>query len=441
MTRQEVTGAIPVNLGTEAGPGGLGTEVASDVGINSRRASAESMDVQLKEARFLRQKVGGDLSINTGAVVATEGFRKRGPEGRGGQGAAGPQTEETIELGLVYLTKHQLEDGSWSLQGHDAGEEVTIASDTAATALAVLAFQGAGYNHREHKYKDVVAGGVQYLLKNQQKNGDLYLKADEKSNSSAWLYTHALATLALCEAYGMTGDPELREPAQKAVDFIIKSQDSARGGWRYVPQAGSDTSVTGWMMMALKSAEMANLDVPTDTYDKIRKWLNVSHGGDGKRHLYRYDPWAPDNDKQRHGRSVTKTMTSVGLLMQLYMGMKKDSAEMKSGADYLLANPPLVGTVRPRLIADTPRDTYYWYYSTQVMWHIGGEHWQRWQAQMHPLLLRSQVQAGPQAGSWDPNNPVPDRWGPTAGRLYVTTLNLLSLEVQYRYLPIYESEK
>jgi hypothetical protein len=195
------------------------------------------------------------------------------------------------------------------------------------------------------------------------------------------------------------------------------------------------------MMMALKSAETANLDVPAGTYDKIRKWLDFSQGGPGKDFQFRYDPWAPDTATQRHGRSVSKTMTSVGLLMRLYLGWKKDGPQMQNGGDYLLAHPPTVGTVRPKLIVDTPRDTYYWYYSTQVMWHLGGEHWKQWQAQMHPLLLNSQIQKGELAGSWDPINPVPDRWGPTAGRLYVTTMNLLSLEVQYRYLPIYDSGK
>jgi hypothetical protein len=69
---------------------------------------------------------------------------------------------------------------------------------------------------------------------------------------------------------------------------------------------------------------------------------------------------------------------------------------------------------------------------------MGGEHWQLWNSRLHPLIVQSQVPAGPLAGSWDPKGPVPDRWGPHGGRLYVTTLNLLSLEVFYRHLPLYE---
>ena len=82
----------------------------------------------------------------------------------------------------------------------------------------------------------------------------------------------------------MTQDRELREPAQKAIDFIVKSQDPRRGGWRYQPQDGSDTSVTGWQLMALKSAQMAGLEVPEETLRKVEP-LARSGPGAQPRHL------------------------------------------------------------------------------------------------------------------------------------------------------------
>jgi hypothetical protein len=72
------------------------------------------------------------------------------------------------------------------------------------------------------------------------------------------------------------------------------------------------------------------------------------------------------------------------------------------------------------------------------MFHMGGEHWQAWNDSLHPLLVDTQTPVGPLAGSWNPNRPVPDKWGRYGGRLYITTLNLLSLEVYYRHLPLYE---
>ena len=128
-------------------------------------------------------------------------------------------------------------------------------------------------------------------------------------------------------------------------------------------------------------------------------------------------------------------MTAVGLLMRLYTGWNRNDPRMVAGAKHLMEHLPAIGTP-----ADPQRDTYYWYYATQVMFHMKGDYWKSWNDRLRPMLLEKQIQTGPMAGSWDPRGVVPDKWGPKAGRIYVTTLNLLSLEVNYRHLPIYESE-
>lgn len=428
--------ALAMNLAAPLGPGGLGIDFTPEVGINSRQAHADSLNVEVRAARFLRSQVGGLPAVSTAAIIPAEAFssraaRLRGEERAGGRGSNSPQTEEAIERGLAFLARYQRPDGAWSLQGFSEG--ASLASDTAATALALLAFQGAGYNHREFQYKDVVRGGIAQLLKSQKENGDLFLPLDDASNQSVWLYSHSLAAIALCEAYGMTQDPTLREPAQKAIEFVVTSQEQERGGWRYAPGVGADTSVSGWMLMALKSGELAGLDVPAATYRRIGYWLDDAQQSRNEPHRYRYNPLAPDTPEQRHGRVASKTMTAVGLLMRLYTGWRRDDPNMLRGAAYLIEHLPAHGTAR-----QPERDTYYWYYATQVLSHVGGEPWQTWMTQLHPLLVNSQIRQGPYSGSWDPRTPIADRWGPHAGRLYVTALNLLSLEVQYRKLPLYE---
>jgi hypothetical protein len=428
--------AIAVDIEAPDGPGGIGTDYSPEVGLNTRQARADSAEIHVAAARFVRREAGGLPSVSTAAIVATDSFSNRSQRGKGGtplggKGAPPPQTEEAIEMGLRFLARSQLEDGRWSLQGYP--EEAGLVSDTGATGLALLAFQGAGYHHREHQYRDVARAGIDYLVAHQKENGDLFVPLDNQSNRSVWLYSHSLATIALCEAYGMTQDPDLKEPAQRAIDFIVASQNDERGGWRYSPGIGADTSVTGWMMMALKSGELAELKVPKETYRKIEKWLDLAQQSPGEPHLYRYNPYAPNTPEQRHGRTASKTMTSVGLLMRLYTGWRRDNPNMVSGAEFLRANLPTHGTVR-----EPQRDTYYWYYATQVMFHMGGEYWQEWNGRLHPLLVNSQIKQGALAGSWNPRAPIPDRWGPHAGRLYVTTMNLLSLEVYYRHLPLYE---
>jgi len=383
-----------------------------------------------------RKAIGGPLVPAGIEVASVESFQRRVMRTSGGaaptpQGEVAPQTEEAIERGLAYLAERQQDDGSWSLGGE--GERVVMQSDTAATGLALLAFQGAGYTHRQHQYASVVAKGLGFLLQNQRDDGDLFRREDAASNQNVWLYSHAIAALALCEAYGMTQDPELERPAQQAIAFIIASQHPSRGGWRYRPRNSSDTSVSGWMMMALKSGELSGLQVPAETYEGIDQWLRVAQAGPGEADRYRYNPYAPNNESQRHGREVTRTMTAVAMLMRMYGGWRRDNPMMQSGADFLAEAPPAIGRRRRPL-----RDTYYWYYATQVMFHMGGEYWQDWNRVLTPLLVDSQRTEGPRAGSWDPRLPVPDRWSVHGGRLYVTAMNLLSLEVYYRHLPIYE---
>ncbi len=387
--------------------------------------------------RFRNLDPGGPVLSGSGVAIPAPAFERRLNRNRDRSSAAdlgplGPETEEAIERGLAFLAKYQRSDGSWRLEDFDT--TVDIRSPCAATALALLAFQGAGYTHRQYEYAPVVQKGLQFLISNQRGNGDLYIPSDPVSDQNAWLYSHSIAALALSEAYGMTQDPDLKESAQKAVDFMVASQDKKLGGWRYRPGSGSDTSVTGWFMMALKSAQLAGLEVPKETFQGIQRWVEANQASNQEPHLYRYDAYAPDTPTKRHGRIPTPVMSSVGLLMRLHLGWQRDHPNMIRGAQFLLQQAPSAGTIEA-----PAKDTYYWYYGTQVLFHMGGEYWKAWNQQLHPLLIRSQVRNGEMEGSWEPLGDIPDAWGKFGGRLYVTTLNLLSLEVYYRHLPLYDA--
>lgn len=402
-------------------------------------ALPEIKDMDVTIDRFKRPDVGGPKIARSAVPIPVPAFSKRLNRNRDSEeessnelGPLGPQTEAAIERGLQFLAKYQRADGSWSLDDFD--ERVEIQSPTAATALSLLSFQGAGYTHQQFKYEETCKNALKWLIENQRPDGDLYVRTDAKSNSNAWLYSHSIATLALCESYGMTQDPVIKDNAQRAINFLVRSQDPQGGGWRYQPKIGSDTSVTGWCMMALKSAELSGLEVPKESYEGIQKWLKGSQASEREKFLYRYNWQAPDTPSTRHGRVPTPVMTSVGLLMRLYLGWRRDNADMTQGADWLLQRLPAEGT-----IANPQRDTYYWYYSTQVLFHMGGNRWKTWFGSLYPMLIRSQKQSGEFDGSWDPNGQIPDAWGRFGGRLYVTTLNILSLEVYYRHLPIYDA--
>lgn len=338
-------------------------------------------------------------------------------------------TEGAVVEGLRWLARNQKSNGSWSLKGpyrNGAGRE----NAEAATAMALLAFQGHGHTHRPlpntgsaeaggpfaHDSGDnkesgdpfhrVVSRGWNWLLNQQHKDGHFF-----KDVGDSRLYTQAQCTIAICELYGMTHDEELRKPAQRAVDYCVKIQ-TPQGGWRYNPGDGNDLSVTGWFAMALQSARMAGLEVPSDTFKKLDRYLDSVEKEYGSRYSY----------QTRSG--ATPAMTAEGLLCRQYLGWEQDDERLTEGVQYLL-----------RFLPEwDERNVYHWYYATQVMHHMEGEPWREWNAVMRQLLPEKQEKRGRERGSWDPNG---DRWGAHGGRLYTTCLSIYMLEVYYRHLPIY----
>lgn len=326
-------------------------------------------------------------------------------------------TQQAVLAGLEWLARNQKPDGSWSLSGPYSHGGRTD-NHQVATAMALLAFQGDGNTTEYGEYKDIVDRGWYYLLRQQDDEGSFFR---EGSNHHRF-YTQGLATIAICELYAMTSDPALkrsyRDPAVKAIDCCIKGQ-SPLGGWRYWPAKESDLSVTGWILMALQSARMAGLDVPVKTLDNARGFLDSVAGEDGSR--YRY----------RRSRAISRAMTAEGLLCRQYLGWKRDNRALNEGVKWLLQ--PENGISYKR-----NRNVYYWYYATQVMHHMEGESWQKWNARMCRAVPDAQVQQGPEAGSWDPLEPSEDSEAEEGGRLYVTCLSLYMLQVYYRHLPLYE---
>jgi hypothetical protein len=329
-------------------------------------------------------------------------------------------TDRSVGAALNWIARHQARDGSWSLDGYrmrctDAtcSGPGTQKADAAATALGLLPLLAAGHRHdRPSTHQKAVGGGIYWLVSHQRADGDL------SAGSSQRMYSHGLAAIALCEAYAMSADPRLRTPAQRAVDFIEASQHPRTGGWRYQPGDEGDTSVFGWQLMALKSAEMGALKVRPETFERARQWLGrVAAGKHGGTFSYTPRPAPP-----------TPSMTAVGLLAWQYLNMPRDNPAMVEGAAYLAAHQP---DARQRTL-------YYWYYATQVLHNLMGRPWDDWNRRMRRILVESQVREGCAAGSWDPLRPTRDALGEPGGRLCVTSLATLTLEVYYRHLPLYQ---
>jgi hypothetical protein len=319
------------------------------------------------------------------------------------------ETERAVALALEWLARHQADDGRWDSRRYDDGcgrcaGASTEQVDIATTGLALLGFFGTSHTHdRPGPYQETVLNGLAWLLA--QQSGDGSLMGVES------MYSHGIATIALAEAYGLTRDPELRDPLERAVMFIVASRNRAIGGWRYAPGQVGDTSVLGWQIMALKAARQAGIPVPQRGFEEARKWLGLvaSRRRPG---LYAYQPRHP----------VSPAMTAEATFVNQLIGARPEDTGRRSSIAYVLDHPPRW---------DTDAATYFWYYATLAMYQHQGPAWEQWNERVKDELLAHQLQDGREAGSW----PVADQWSRVGGRVYQTAICTLTLEVYYRYLP------
>ena len=314
------------------------------------------------------------------------------------------------------------EDGRWEARRNEAGRETTpdgrsrpnagADADTGMSGLALLAMLGNGHTHLRGDYRENVRRGLNFLLQSQDAQGCLSGMADRY----AAMYCHAIATFALGEAYGMTGERRLEQPLRRAIDYTLAAQDPYGGGWRYKPRDAGDTSQLGWQFMALKSAETAGIPMPETTRQGIIRYLQsvASHTSGG---LASYRPLEPPS----------RTMTAEAMLCWQFLGIARSHPACDEAANYLLSAPPGVG----------PTNFYYWYYGTFVMHQFQGDGWQRWNTAVATQLVGLQNKEGPLAGSWDPDSV----WGGYGGRIYSTALGAMCLEVYYRFLPVYGNKR
>ena len=442
------------------------------------------------------------------------------------KGGGGRDTESAVERALAWLAAHQDEDGSWSATGFYAAEpaqtvrktvrtaagavevEVPVAArrfnakgDAAHTGFAVLAFLGAGYTHRgSHAHSERVRRGLAWLIKAQDAGGSF----------GGCNYTQGIATMALAEACGMAGlggsagagdsgriddfDAGLRTAAQKGVDCCVKSQIPYLG-WDYNHESSasraagiqrwggsrtiSDTSVTVWNCLALKSSRIAGLRVDGNAFNGIVNWLdraqsmNVGKGSGSQ--------WAGGRFAYRDGGAGaygSNTMVAAGLTMRLYTGTRPDDRHAFGPANLLLGFLPpedfkeptaeeirkkadeihdgyvkgygarydslpdaakqslrdmAESAARTQLRGGNPEisNVYFLYHSTVPMFQMGGDYWKRWNPAMKRELLATQVAGGEDDGSWPPG-------GHASGRTMATALGAMTLEVYYRYLRLYD---
>jgi hypothetical protein len=379
-------------------------------------------------------KVGTPEKARVNIFQGRSGEGKRIALKRGGGTDA---SENAVKLGLQWLAKHQNQSGCWStwkFEEHCPGRDkcgqrgTDVANfDPAMTGLALLCYLGAGHTHKRGEYRNTVYRGLKFLRAVQKEEGYF------GQRHQYLMYNHSIAALALAEAYSMTRDEELKESLRNAIGFIALGQQLG-GGWDYTDAKTGriDTSITGWVVMALKSAASGNIAIPWQTTFGAMQHFDSMTKSSGEV-VYA-------NRGTGRGRKGVG-MVAVGMLSRQFLGWPHTDPVFKKMAAHMLKQPPSwkVLSVSMKEIAKQKgkafNTMYYWYYATLALFQHGGESWVTWNSLLRDMLCRNQRQDGHANGSWNADG----RWfGKVGGRIYATTMAILTLEVYYRYLPIYE---
>jgi len=342
------------------------------------------------------------------------------------------ESEEAVLRGLRWLAAHQQEDGRWSLKNYSEGiegcdcksefENEVDDNDTAGTAFGLLPMLGAGITHQSApeqpaelaNYRKVVEKGLTYLIQHQVRTKG----AKNLGHLGGNMYSHAMATLVLCEAYGLSRDERLRIPAQLAIKYLMDAQHKD-GGWRYNPGQEGDLSVTSWVFFAIRSAQLAGIPINRDALVRAERFVSSCAVPTENTRFARYT-YMP-------GQEARLSLTAAGLLTRQFIGWPKDNPDLVAGCKYLVQNLPPES-------ANSLGSIYYYHYATQVLHNMEGPEFDLWNHRMREHLIRTQQKQGHRAGSW---NPEGTDWGKRGGRLYATGLALITLEVYYRHLPMY----
>jgi hypothetical protein len=322
-----------------------------------------------------------------------------------------PETKAAVDKALKWLSWQQSKEGNWG--------------NTAITSFCLLAFMANGHLPNQGEYSATVTKGLRYLMASDRGNG--YLIGDSGGN----MYCHGMATLALTQAYGMTGDPKLKEVTKRAIKLIENAQQRRPGrsldfgGWHYDPNpAAADISVTIMQVMALRGAKDSGLQVSDETMNNaieyIGKCRDRNSGG------YKYQPYSAVPGYAR---------TAAGVCVLQLCG-KYDAQEIKKAVEYL-----------DRVGDDRQHYWYGHYYAAHALNQVGGKVWEEYYDRMRDNLVRGR--GSPEFRLLDRDHrtgtKLPDDvryWKSNKeagyGPEYQTSIAILILSTPTHYLPIYQ---
>ncbi|HEX5138642.1 MAG TPA: hypothetical protein VFY93_16845 [Planctomycetota bacterium] len=339
---------------------------------------------------------------------------------RGGSKA----TEDAVASALKWLAAHQGEDGSWDADGFGAacdcggggkgwhGEDAPCPFDREVTALAALAFLGAGHGHRDGPYKDTVSRALAWMQR----------------GSGGTLFGAAYATQAFAEAFDLTGDEALKPAVEAGIREMLRARQKD-GAWRYFPMEVSDVPTTTAVVVSLRVAEEAGFEVDRayrqsalDMLDRLvdRKTGRVAYHWGAEQ--LGYTPTTANASSALLVRSWLDAMRTPEAALSL-----KAIADRRPKWSVKYKTMKVKGVEREVQIGNL--DLYGWWHATEALARTGGPEWTAWNDALRRALLGHQRTNGHAAGSWDPEG----TYGKVGGRVFSTALGALMLESYWRY--------
>lgn len=359
------------------------------------------------------------------------------------------RTRQAIGAGLSFLERTQNADGSWS---SNAGKKINATyapfeggvdvPHVGITSLAILAYLAGGHLPGRGPYGETLDRAVQFVLDQVQPGGLV-------ASHGTRMYSHAFATLALAELYGVTRTKQVREKLQESVEFTVKCQNET-GGWRYVPfTSDSDMSVTVCQVVALRAARNAGIRVPRATINRALGYV-ISSANDGSDPRYPRGSFLYQPKQQLYNRD-SYALCAAGLTTMFQAGLY-DDASLKAyiGEAGIQKDRPLRIRDFVRFMMEqydkvsTPeylRHYFYFYgnyYAAQAMYQYGGREpavWAKWFGRVHDDLLSTQIRkpspdTGKAEGWWESNV--------DSSNAYATATALLILQFPLDQLPIHQ---
>lgn len=339
------------------------------------------------------------LLLSCASVILPSDAGAQPPNVRIGE-AVPRDVREIYGKGLQFLVSTQSQAGSWS--GGQTGPGVT--------GLGLMVFLASGEDPNYGKYSSHVRRAIRNLISGQDSTTG-YL-----GNS---MYHHGFGMLGLAEAYGAVDDRRIwpdgtrgrsiGEALELAVRSALTSQkDNAMGAWRYSPtDTEADTSVSGAVLVGLLAARNAGIEVPDVNIDKaISYYVRMT---------------APSGQVAYSGGigGFDESLARISIATLVYsIARRKDLPQFKSTLNYLVNKVEFTGS------SGFGWMNYQRYYQSQALFQGDVDAWERW----NKLLVRELKSSQQADGSFPGQH----------GAAVSTSMSLLALAVNFRFLPIYE---